>query len=118
MTIARLLPLHVHGALEATLAVIIMATAFVLAFSPAALIASISLGALMLAVALATHADEHGGMAISTHAAFDVIFALALGSAAIASAVIGEVAAALLLGSSAVALTLLTTLTRYSPRAA
>ena len=115
MTIARLLPLHIHGALEAALAVVIMAAAFLLGLAPVAMIAAFALGATILAVSLATHASDGDGMPISTHLAFDLIFALVAGVAAIAFALVGDVLAASLLGAAAVSQTLLNSLTRYSP---
>ncbi len=115
MTIARLLPLHIHGALEVALAVVIMAAAFLLGLGPVAMVASFALGALILGVSLATHASEGDGMPISTHLAFDLIFAIVSGAAAIAFAIVGDVLAASLLGTAAVSQTLLNSLTRYSP---
>jgi hypothetical protein len=115
MTIARLLPLHIHGAVEAVLAVVIMAAPFVLGFDAVAMIASLILGGLILAVALATHAGEEPGLAVSTHIAFDLAFAIALGAGAVAFAIVQDVSAAAFLAAGAVGLTLLASLTRYSP---
>lgn len=115
MTIARLLPLHVHGALEVLVALVIMAAPFLLGFEPAAMVASVLLGALVLSVALGTHIGDEGALPISTHAAFDVAFAIALGAGAIAFAIVDDVPAALFMAVSAVTLTLISSLTRYSP---
>lgn len=114
MTIARLLPLHVHGALEVLVALVIMAAPFVLGFEPAAMIASVLLGALVLTVAFATHIGDEA-LPISTHAAFDVAFAVAMAGAAIAFAIADDVAAALFMAAGAVSLVLISSLTRYSP---
>jgi len=115
MTIARVFPLHIHGALEAMLALALMAVAFVLGLDAPALIASLAFGGLILAVALATHVDDEGSLPISTHLAFDLSFAVAMAAGAVAIAAVGDAAGAILLGTAATALTLLCTLTRYSP---
>jgi hypothetical protein len=114
MTIARVLPLHIHGALEVALAPILMAAPFVLGFDVAAGVASVVIGALLLAVALATHADEQAGLPISLHAALDVAFAAALSAAAVTFAVAGDPVAGVFLGATALAVVLMISLTRYS----
>ena len=118
MTIARLLSLHLHGAIEVALAAVIMVAAFVLGFEPAALIASLGLGGLMLAVAFATHLGDENALPISTHAAFDTGFAIAMAASAVVFAFSGEGLPALLMGAGALSLTLVSSLTRYSPREA
>jgi hypothetical protein len=115
MTLARLLPFHIHGALEAALAMLIMAAPFLLGFEVPAAVASVAIGALILAVALASHAGERSALPISTHAAFDVSFALALAISALAAGLGGDAAAAAFLAPGAFALILLASLTRYSP---
>ena len=115
MTIARLLPLHVHGALEMLVALVIMAAPFALGFEPAAMVASVLIGALVLSVALGTHIGDEGALPISTHAAFDVAFAVAMGIGAIAFAIVDDVPPALFLAAGAVSLVLISSLTRYSP---
>jgi hypothetical protein len=116
MTIARLLPLHVHGALESVLAFALMASALAFGLDAPALVTSLVLGGLILAVALATHADDHDPMPISTHVAFDLLFAMVMGVGAVAFAAVGNAGAAILLSAAAAGLTLLCSLTRYSPR--
>jgi hypothetical protein len=96
-------------------ALVIMAAPFLLGFEPAAMVASVLLGALVLSVALGTHIGDEGALPISTHAAFDVAFAIALGAGAIAFAIVDDVPAALFMAVSAVTLTLISSLTRYSP---
>jgi hypothetical protein len=115
MTIARLLPLHVHGALEIVVALVIMAAPFVLGFEPAAMIASVLLGALVVSVALATHVGDEGALSISTHAAFDIAFAIAMSVGAVVFAIVQDVPAAAFMALGAVSLTLISSLTRYSP---
>src|SRR5205823_9802357 len=74
MTIARILPLHIHGALEAALAVGLMAASFAFGLNPAAMVLSFALGALMLGVVFASHAGERNSLAVSTHNALDLVF--------------------------------------------
>jgi hypothetical protein len=115
MTLARLLPFHIHGALEAALAPVLMVAPFLFGFEPPAAVASVVIGVLILAVALASHAGDESSLPVSTHAAFDVCFAIAMALSAITFAFTGDVAAALFLGPGALALILLVSLTRYSP---
>jgi hypothetical protein len=114
MTLARLLPFHIHGALEAALAPVIMVAPFLFGFELPAAIASVTIGALLMAVALATHAADENALPVSTHAAFDVGFAVALALCSILFGFTGDLAAAAFLGTGAVALVLLNSLTRYS----
>ena len=115
MTIARLLPLHIHGALEAALALLIMAAPFVLGFEPAAMIALLTIGALMLSVALITHIGDDDALPISTHLAFDIAFAIVMAAGALALAAVGQGVAGGLLAAGSISLLLIVSLTRYSP---
>jgi hypothetical protein len=116
MTLARLLPFHIHGALEAALAPVIMVAPFLFGFGLPAAIASVLLGVLILAVTLASHIDDDSAIPVSTHIAFDIGFAVAMAVAAIVFAFTGDVAAAAFLGPGALALILLMSLTKYSSR--
>ena len=118
MTIARLLPLHVHGALEVLVALVIMVAPFMLGFEPAAMIASVLLGSLVLGVALATHVGDEGALPISAHAAFDIAFAIAMSAGAVVFAIVEDVPAAAFMAVGAVSLILISSLTRYSPNRA
>ena len=115
MTLSRLVPLHIHGALEAVLAMLVMAAPFVFGFEAAAMVTSVVIGALMLSVAFATHATDESILPISTHAALDGAFAFVMAVAAVVFAASAEVAATAILAGGGVALILLTSLTRYSP---
>ena len=115
MTIARLLPLDVHGALEAALAPALMVAPFLFGFELAAAVASVTLGVLILAVALASHATEQPPIPISTHAALDVGFTIALALGAVVFAIAGDLAAGAVLAGAALTLTLIVSFTRYSP---
>ena len=113
MTLARLLPFHIHGALETVVAPLLMVAPFLFDFEPPAAIASIVIGVLIMAVALASHVGD--SIPVSTHAAFDVCFAVALALSSVACAFAGDAAAAAVLGPAALVLLLLMSLTRYSP---
>jgi hypothetical protein len=92
-----------------------MAAPFLLGFEPAAMIAFVLLGALVLAVALATHIGDEGALPISTHAAFDIAFAIAMSASAVVFAIVQDAAAAAFMAVGAVSLILISSLTRYSP---
>src|SRR5687767_5692050 len=81
MTLFRFIPLSVHAALEILGAMALLAAPFVLDFGPAAMVASVLLGAVLFGLALSTHADEHPSIPLSLHAAADY----GLGFLAIAS---------------------------------
>jgi hypothetical protein len=115
MTLSRLIPLHIHGALEAALAALIMAAPILFGFSTSAMLVSLGLGAVLFGVALLTHAGEQSALPISTHAALDVALSLAMASGAVALGVIDERMASALLAAGALLLVLLASLTRYSP---
>jgi hypothetical protein len=114
VTIARLLPLHLHGALEAVLGIILIASSFVLGFDPGPMIVSLVIGSLILGLALVSHGGERNGLAVSTHAAFDLAFAMSMAIGAIVFGFSGDALAGSLLAGGAFALLLLSSLTRYS----
>ena len=115
MTIARLLPFHMHGALEVALAPVLMVAPFLLGFEWPAAIATVLIGLLILTVALATHAGEESTLPVSTHIAFDISVIVALALSAVTFAFAGDAAAAAFLGPAALVLVLLMSFTRYSP---
>ena len=113
MTIARLLPFHMHGASRRRWLRCSWRRRSCSASSWPAAIASVLIGVLILAVALATHAGEESTLPVSTHIAFDVCFVVAMALSAVAFAFAGDVAAAAFLGLAALALVALMSLTRY-----
>lgn len=114
MTLARLIPLHIHGAIEAALATVIMSAPLVLGFETTAMLVAFALGALMFGIALATNAGERSALPISTHAALDIATAFAMAAGAITLALGDDRAAAGMLAAGALLLILLTSLTRWS----
>jgi hypothetical protein len=91
-----------------------MAAPFLLGFEWPAAIASVLIGALILTVALATHAGEDNTLPLSTHVAFDVCFVVATALSAVTFAFSGDAAAAAFLGPAALALVVLMSFTRYT----
>jgi hypothetical protein len=117
MTLLRLIPIHVHAVLETILAPVLIVAPFVLGFSAPALVASLTLGVLVMGTALSTGAalaGQDGGPGVSAHASLDVGFALA---AAVCSFAIGfsvDPVAGLFFGAVAILQGFLATTTRYS----
>jgi hypothetical protein len=114
MTIARLLPLHIHGALEAALGLGLIAASLAFGLNAPALVFSFVLGALILGVALASHAGERSSLPVSAHLALDLLFSLASAGAAVAFGAGGDVLPGAVLAATALLLLLLSSLTRYS----
>jgi hypothetical protein len=122
MTIARLIPLPIHAALEVALASIVILVPFALGFEAAALVVAVLLGVLMMGIGLAAAAQISGrsgpgALRVSAHADVDLGLALASAFAALIFAIGGDVAAAGLFVAAAAAQGLLAATTRYSARA-
>jgi len=94
---------------------VIMAVPFVLGFEPVAVIAFLALGGLVFAVTLVTHVDDEDLIPVSTHAAFDIAFIIAMAAGATAFAFVGQAAAAGLMAAASLSLVLIFSLTRWSP---
>lgn len=118
MTLFRLIPLSAHGAAESLAAPLLMAAPFLLGFGPAAGVASVTLGVLLLGLALATHADRQA-IPLSAHALFDYALGLGMVTAGLAFGLAkGDFAATIFLIGAGAAHTALTASTRFSlPRA-
>ena len=122
MTIARLLPLPIHAALEVALASIVVALPFALGFDASALVVAVVLGVLIMGIGLAaaTQTSGRGGqgaLRVSAHADVDLGLALASAVAALVFAIGGDIAPAGLFLAVAAAQGLLAVTTRYSTRA-
>jgi hypothetical protein len=113
MTAFRLISLGLHGALELVVGLALMASPFVLAFGPAATVASLAVGGLIVGLALAAATIENGG-SVATHHAFDWGAVLGLAGAGILFALVGEVAAGTVFVAVALVESLLALTTRYS----
>jgi hypothetical protein len=121
MTLARLIPLPIHAALEVALASIVMTVPFALGFEASALIVALVIGVLMMGTGLAavqiSGRGGPGALRVSAHADVDLGLALASALSALVFAIGGEVGAAGLFVAVAAAQALLATTTRYSARA-
>jgi hypothetical protein len=113
MTAFRLISLGVHGALELALGLALMAAPFVLGFGPAATIAAVAVGTLIVGLALAAATMDDGG-SVTAHHAFDWGAVLGLAGAGILFAAVGEVAAGTTFVVVALVETLLALTTRYT----
>jgi hypothetical protein len=118
MGLNRAIPLPLHGVFEIFAAPALIAAPFLLGFGPKAGAVSVTLGAMLMGLALSTH-GEHRTISLAAHAAFDYLIggfaiwtalALAFGSAP-------AVATAFLAGFGAAHLAL-TASTRFSVRGA
>ena len=122
MTLARLVPLPIHAALEVALAPVVIAAPFALGLTPSAYIVAMIIGVLLMGTGLATTSLISGraapqGLRVSAHVDVDLGIALASAISALAFAIMGEMAAGGFFAAVAVALGLLAVTTRYSARA-
>jgi hypothetical protein len=106
----RRLTLHEHGAIELLAGLALVAAPFVLGFGPGALVASLTVGALLAGLALSD------GMSISAHMAADTALAAVLRGVAAALAASGDGLAATVLATAAAVELALTTGTRWTRR--
>jgi hypothetical protein len=114
MTAFRLVPLHVHGALELLVGFGLMGAPFALGLSSAAIVAGLAAGSIVVGLALrAAAADD---LDVSAHYAFDVALVFGLLVGAFALLLAGDPAAALVFAGAAVIALALNVTTRYSAR--
>ena len=121
MTLARLVPLPIHAALEVALAAVVIGVPFTLGFSASALVVALLIGVLMMGAGLATAAQTSGSggpgmLRVSVHADVDLSLCLASALAALVFAIGGEAGPAGLFVAVAAAQGLLAVTTRYSAR--
>jgi hypothetical protein len=122
MTIARLVPLPIHAALEVALAPVVIAAPFALGFDASALVVAVVIGVLTMGTGLAAASQVAGrggagNMRVSAHVDVDLGLALASAFAALIFAIGGAVGPAGLFVAVAAAQTLLAVTTRYSAQA-
>lgn len=113
MTLARLIPLSMHAALEMLLGMATMAAPFVLGLGPAATIIGVVLGALVVGMALSLAVDD-GSLPLSAHYAFDYGLVFGLLGAAVVVGLAGDRAGTALLGAVGLTQLALNVTTRYS----
>jgi hypothetical protein len=113
MTAFRLISIGLHGALELVVGVALLVAPFALGFGPAATVASVAVGALVVGLALGAATLDEGG-SVSSHYAYDwgAVLGLALGGVILALA--GSAIAGLTFAGAALAMTALALITRYS----
>jgi len=121
MTLARLVPLPIHAALEVALAPVVIAAPFVLGLDGVAYVVAVAIGVLLMGTGLATTTLLSGrgapsGLRVSAHVDVDLGIALASALAALGFAIVDEFAAAAFFTTIAIAQGLLTSITRYSAR--
>jgi hypothetical protein len=122
MTLARLVPLPIHAALEVAMAPIVIAAPFVLGLDGAAYVVALIIGVLLMGTGLATTTLLSGrgapqGLRVSAHVDLDLGIALASAVSALAFAIAGDMAAGGLFAVIAATQGLLAVTTRYSARA-
>jgi hypothetical protein len=110
----RTIPLSVHGAIEVIAAPAIMAAPFLLHFGQAATVIAVTLGALLMGLALQAEGPRRA-VPLSAHAGFDYLLATsaALSGLAVGLAT-GEWYAAIFLVGVGAAMVALTASTRFS----
>jgi hypothetical protein len=107
--VTRTISLPTHAALEFALGLALLAGPFALGLDPTGLVAAVSLGVLMVGLALA----GPDSLPLSAHQAFDLGLVAALGGGGLGLAAAGEPAGALLLLLASAAQLTLLALTRW-----
>lgn len=116
MTTFRLISLNIHGAIELLLGLTLILVPFAGGFGLAGSVTSVSVGALIVGLALSAAASDTVALDISAHYAYDVGLIVGLIGAAVVLSFSGDLTAGLaMLAGAAVALALNLT-TRYSLR--
>jgi hypothetical protein len=114
MTAFRLVPLHLHGALELLVGFGLMTAPFALGLSNAAIVAGMATGS--IAAGLALRAAIGDDLHVSAHYAADVALVFALLSGAIVLLIAGDPVAALVFAAATVSALTLNMTTRYSAK--
>ena len=109
-SVTRAISLPIHAALELSLGLALVAGSFVLGLEPAGLVATFSLGVLLVGLALA----GPDSLPLSTHQAFDLALVAALGGGGVGLGLAGDPAAGLLLATVGALQLVLLSLTRWA----
>jgi hypothetical protein len=112
MTAFRLVPLHLHGALELLVGLALMVVPFALGLSSAALVAGLLVG--VIVAGLAVRAAIGDDFDVAAHYAYDIALVIGLLAGAIALAAVGDGPAAVLFAGAAILALALNVTTRYS----
>jgi hypothetical protein len=115
MTVLRLIPLALRSGLLMLAGAGLIAAPFALGLGAAALVTAVSVGGIMVALALAgTDTSGRGTLPVSAHAVYDRGIALGLLLTAVVFGAGSETEAALVFGIAGAAALVVTTITRYS----
>ena len=116
---SRTVPVTIHGALEVTLAPVIMAAPFVLGLGELATAVAVVIGAILLGSALSL-VGERRTVPLSAHAGFDYTLAYVAVFGGLLAGILGDVGGMSFLVGVGAAQALLTASTRFSlaPRGA
>ena len=117
MTALRLISLPTHAVLELASGIIVMAAPFLLGFSPAGLVISVALGAVIVGLALTAVPLDGRPTPVSAHFAYDRGIAIGLLGGAVVLAIAGDAVAAVFLTGAALVQGTLNLVTRYTARA-
>ena len=109
----RTIPVTIHGALEVSLAPVIMAAPFVLGLGELATAVAIVIGAILLGSALSL-VGERRTVPLSAHAGFDYTLAWIAVAGGLLAGILGDVAGMSFLVGVGAAQALLTAATRFS----
>ena len=113
----RTIPFATHGALELVAGLAVGIVPIVLGLSPAGILASVFVGAVMVGLALAASAP--GGAAalpVASHANFDKLLVAVLGATALGAGIAGNGPALAFFAAAAVLYAALVAATRYTAR--
>ncbi len=115
MTLSRLIPLPVHGAVELAIGAALMVAPLAFGFGNAGMITAVLIGAGLVGLALSVgESGARGALPLSAHHAYDLGMVLGLLACAVALGVAGDPRASAVFAVVALAQALLTTNTRYS----
>jgi hypothetical protein len=114
MTAFRLISFGVHGALELVIGLALIVAPFALGFGPAATVAGVAIGALIVGLALGAATLEIDRGSVAGHHAYDWGAVIGIAAAAVVLAAVGESAAGVTFAVAGIAMTALALTTRYS----
>jgi hypothetical protein len=114
MRISRGFSLPAHGAIELLAGIAMMIAPAALSFSPAGLLVSVTLGAILTGTAVSLSTQTVGTASVASHGYFDTVFVLATALAALGLATAGQTSAVIFLAAMVVVQALLGFATRYT----
>ena len=116
LSLFRAIPIHVHGALEAVAAPLLIVAPFALGFSVGAGAVSVALGVLLIGLALSVYGGdgERAVLPLQAHAGFDLVLGVVTIVLGIAVGIAGDAVAAIFMVGFGSAHMALSASTRYS----